>query len=397
MSSAEIYATEVHNELQRYATWLPTERVKVGDVGILRNNIFIPEAHLTDFGITAPVVVDPATNATYKFMSADTTETQGGAGATGTLPQGVTAKVDLKIGFGREDSVYFLLTKCVGSAIENQLKLGSEILKRVKTKEWKLDYVVVTRVVTAGSATILQAKSKNASIEFEGDGRSTALQLLNAGASLGVKSQSSIGFSIVTQGKLTPLMTLGKVDYGILDWILGRGPDFSPATNVKTAKVGIKRFYKMVASTPDVEHATSLGTDRDHEKFTVMIPKYGDYVDIGNVVDFAIDAQGEIPVVTKVQGGAKAKTHKGKRIKLMSLDECNTRIQQKRIRSLVNKASNLELESEAADEDFLHLNVTLPKAGTAVDFEPLLDFAVEAVEPQAKATMTAELSFHEID
>jgi hypothetical protein len=397
MSSAEIYAKEVHDELQRYATWLPTERIKVGDVGILRNHIFSREAHLTDFGITAPVVVDPATNATYKFMSADATETQAGAGAAGTLPQGVTAKVDLKIGFGREDSVYFLLAKCVGSAIENQLKLGSEILKRVKTKEWKLDYVVVTRVVTAGSATILQAKAKNASIIFEGDGKSTALQLLNAGASLGVKAQSSIGFSIVTKGELTPLMTLGKVDYGVLDWFLGRGPDFSPATNVKTAKIGIKRLRQLVASTPDVEFAAAPETESDHERLTVMIPKYGDYVDVSNIVDFAINAHGQIPVVTKVLGG-KIKAHQGKRIRRMSsLDQCNTRIQRKRIRSLVNKASNFELESQAGDTDYMLLNVTLPKTGAAVDFEPLLDFAVDAVEPQAKATMTAEFSFREID
>ena len=389
MSSAEKYTKEIHDQLQRYATWLPSERVNVGDVGVLRNNIFTREAHLTDFGINAAAVKDPAINATYKFMSAKTSETQGGAGAAGTLPQGVSAKADLTIGFGKKDSVYFFLTKCVGSAIENQLKLGTEILKRVKTKEWKLDYVVVTRVVTAGSATILQAESKNASVVFEGTAKSPALEMLGAGASLKVRSQSSIGLSVVTKGELTPLFTLGKVDYGILDWVLDREPEFSASTSVKTAKIGMSRLRQIVESSPNIEFATPLGTISDREELTVMLPKYGGHVDVNHLVDLALNAHGGFPVARKSLG---------KKVeRLSTLDVCNTRIQGKRIRSLVNKTDNIELEPQKGDNDFFLLNVTLPKSGTAVDFEPLLDFAVEAVEPNARATMTAEFSFHEID
>jgi hypothetical protein len=84
MSSAEIYAKEVHDELLRYAAWLPTENVKVGDIGVLRNNIFTRQAHLKDLGVDFKIVKDPATEAAFKFMSADTTETQVSAGAAGT-------------------------------------------------------------------------------------------------------------------------------------------------------------------------------------------------------------------------------------------------------------------------------------------------------------------------
>lgn len=398
MSSAEIYTKEIHDQLQRYATWLPSERVTVGDVGVLRDNIFTREAHLTDFGINATAVKDPATNATYKFMSAKTSETQGSVGAAGALPQGASAKADLTIGFGKKDSVYFFLTKCVGSAIENQLKLGTEILKRVKTKEWKLDYVVVTRVVNAGSATILQAASKNASIVFEGTAKSPALELLSAGASLNVRSGSFSGFSAITKGQLTPLFTLGKVDYGILDWVLERDPEFTASTNVKTARIGVSRLRRIVESSPDINFASSPGTSPDHEELTVMLPKYGEHVDINNLVEFAVNAHEGFSIARKAVRGRIGGGYKEEPIKpLSSLGLCNMRIQGKRIRSLANKKANIEWETKAGDKDYVQLSVMLPKSGTSVDFAPLLDFAGDAIQAKATATMTAELSFHEID
>lgn len=388
MSSAEIYAKEVHDQLLRYAAWLPTEKVSVGDIGVLQNNIFSRQAHLKDLGIDAKIVKDPATDAAYKFMSAETTETEVSAGAGGTVAQGVSANVDLKIGFARENSVYFFITKCVGSAIENQLKLGTEILKRVKTKDWKLDYVVITRVVTAGSATILQAKSRNASVVFGGTAQTSGLQLLNAGASVNVRSGSFNGFSVITQSGLTPLMSLGKVDYGWKDWVLRREPKFSPATNVKTAKIGVSRLAKLVDATPHIIFASPPGTNSDHEELTVMLPRYGEHVDIDNLVEFAFNAR----------SGGKSEGYELKSIgRLSSTDLCNTRIEGKRIRSLVSRMPNIELESQLTDEDFFHLNITLPKSGSSVDFEPLLDLAVQAVEPRATATATAEFLFHEID
>jgi hypothetical protein len=300
----------------------------------------------------------------------------------------MSANLDLKIGFAQENSVYFFITKCVGSAVENQLKLGNEILKRVKTKDWHLDYVVVTRVVTAGSATILQSNSRNASIVLEGTAQTPALQLLNAGASVNTRSGSFTGFNVVTKSGLTPLMSLGKVDHSWKDWFLGREPKFTSATNVKTAKIGVSELTKLVDATPRVVFASPPGTSSDHEELTVMLPKYGEHVDIDKLVEFAVNAR----------SGRKSQRYKLKNIgPLNSTDLCNTRIEGKRIRSLVNKIPNVELESKPTDEGFFLLNVTLPKSGSRVNFEPLLALAVQAAEPQATATATAELLFHEID
>ena len=54
MSAAETYTKEVHQKLERYATWLPTDKIAVGDLGFLRGDRFYRIAHLNDFEIPLP-------------------------------------------------------------------------------------------------------------------------------------------------------------------------------------------------------------------------------------------------------------------------------------------------------------------------------------------------------
>ena len=98
-------------------------------LGLLRDNIFIREAHLKDFGIEADVAKDPATDAVYKFMShAALPRAQGGVDVAGMALQGASTSSELTIAFTKEESVYFLLTQCAGAAICNQIKLRNKIL-----------------------------------------------------------------------------------------------------------------------------------------------------------------------------------------------------------------------------------------------------------------------------
>ena len=173
MSAADVYTKEVHSQLERYATWLPTDNITVGAVGQLQGKIFVPLSHLKNFGISANVVRDPNTQATYKFMSSGAKEVAIDASASGVPTSAGVGAAKLNIAFSKAHSVYFSLAGCVGYAIDNLLDLGAKVLEQVRNQQWQLDYVVVTRVVTAGAATILQADSKNASIELEGNASGT--------------------------------------------------------------------------------------------------------------------------------------------------------------------------------------------------------------------------------
>ena len=107
-------------------------------------------------------------------------------------------------------------------------------------------------MVTKGSQSGSRKPSCNPKQEaprrlFKQHGERPCAPLLTAGASATVKSQKSIGYSLVTRKRLTPLLTLGKVECRITDW--GRKhPDFNSATTVKSSKIGIGRLRGIVGS-----------------------------------------------------------------------------------------------------------------------------------------------------
>jgi hypothetical protein len=233
----------------------------------------------------------------------------------------------------------------------------------------------VTRVVTAGSATILQAQSKDASIVFEGDAAgSPVLDLLKAGAKVKVKSQSSIGISVVAESKLTPLLSLGKVKYNFFDWALGKRPKFSSYIAGHNS-VGATRFYSIVDATPNIDLTTTADTKNDLN-LDLTLAKYGDYIDIGNLLDLTSRASG-----TRVGNVARVQP--------------SSRVSKAKLLSVVNKLPRVDVDSDIAD-DCIKLKVKLPKSGATINVRPLMTFAMNAAEPKPKATANAELSFDEI-
>ncbi len=381
MAAADVYAEEIHKHLKRYATWLPTDDVSVGAVGQLQGKIFTPLSHLRNFGISVNVVNDPNTKATYKFVSSGAKEAAIGASATGA-PGGI-GSAGLNIAFSRAHSVYFLLGKCVGHAIDNLVDLGDKVLKQVQRGQWQLDYVIVTRVVTAGSATILQAESRGASIELEGDASGTPVaDLLKAGASVKVKSQSSVGLSIVAESKLTPLLGLAKVKYTFLDRLLGSGPKFSYALGRNST--GLRDFGSQVDRLGNVDFA-SKGTTKNDLLLNVRLPKYGTYVDIADLVE-----------LTAKTSAVRPARSPGPRVVTATDFRLGTRVPTKRLRAVVDKLPFVDLDKKASEGEFIHLNVKLPISGTNVSVEPLFKLAMKTGEPTARAVMSADLSFEEI-
>lgn len=381
MGAADAYAEEVHKQFKRYATWLPTDAVSVGAVGQLQGKIFTRLAHLKDFGIAVNIVDDPNTHATYKFASSGSKESAISASATGA-PGGI-GSAGLKIGFSKADSVYFLLAKCVGHAIDNLVDLGAKVLRQVQSGQWQLDYVVVTRVVTAGSATILQSESKGASIELEGDASGTPVaDLLKAGTSVKIKSQSSVGLSIVAESKLTPLLGLAKVKYTFLDRVLGSGPKFS--YTIGRGSTALRDFGAHVDSLTNVDFANKESTKNDL-LLNFRLPKYGAYVDVADLLDLTAKASTVRPARSP-----------GARVVTASDFRLGTRIPSKRLRAVVDKLSFVDLDKKASEGEFVHLNVKLPKSGTKVSVEPLFKLAMKTAEPKARAVMSADLSFEEI-
>jgi len=383
MSAADVYATEVHRQLKRYATWLPTDNVTVGAVGQLQGKIFTRLSDLKNFGISVNAVKDPNTEATYKFMSSGTKEVAIDASASGVPTSAGVGSAKLNIAFSKAHSVYFFLANCAGYAIDDLVDLGDKILKQVRNGRWQLDYFVVTRVVTAGAATILQAESKGTSVELEGDGSGTPVaELLKAGASVKFKSQGSVGLSIVAKSKLTPLLVLARVKYTFLDRLLGSEPKFSYTFGRNS--IGLKPFASHIDATPNVDFASKVRTKNDL-LLNVRLPKYGDYVDIADLLHLTAKTSGVRPA-------------RSPRVRILAPADfgIGTRVPRKRLLAVVDELPHVGLDKKASRGDFINLNLTLPKSGANVNVEPLFKLAMKAAKPKARATMSADLSFDEI-
>ncbi|HEV7668844.1 MAG TPA: hypothetical protein VGS22_09990 [Thermoanaerobaculia bacterium] len=382
MAAADVYTDEVRNQIQRYATWLPTDNIKVGTVGQLHGNVFVPLSHLKNFGIPTQVTKDPNTNATYKFMSAGVKEVAIAASASGIPTSAGIGAAKLTIGFSKAHSVYLALYGCTGYAIENLVALGHKLLELVEKNEWQLDYVVVTRIIKAESATILQTEAKNTEINLEGDASGTpVVDLLKAGASVKVKSQGSVGLEIVAASKLTPLFSLAKVKYTWVGKVLGDKPKFVYSLSQKS--VGLGPFRSQVEAAPNIAFAGASKTKNDLI-LSVRLPKSGNYVDIADILDLTPKTTEAEPKSTQVQ------------VTSQGTFGFTSRVPRKRFLQVVKEHPNFYLVEDSTKGQFINLNVTLPKARGNVSVEPLFTFAEKMAEPNASAKMKAELSFGEI-
>jgi hypothetical protein len=377
MSSIESYTSEVHAQTHRYATWLPTEIVTVGTVGYLEGTTFTPLRQLTKFGISANVVVDPNADAAYTFTSDGVNEIGGSVSSSIPTSAG-TGAAKLTINFSKAHSLYFALHGCVGSAIDDLVVLGEQILKLVKTGAWKLDFVVVTRIITAASATILQSEAKGAAVELEATATTTPLSdLLKIGGGAKMVLKKSVGMSVVTAKDLTPLLGLAKVNYTFFDRLFGREPSFPYVPSRRSIRLA--PFTAQVSGTPHIDLAADTQAHGEL-RLNVRVPRTGEYVDIGNILELTAKAAparvSRSISATPAIFGVPARMPKGQFLKL------------------VDEIPNLELEGTA--RKFIGLNVTLPKTRGYVGLTPLVQFAEKASKRQSSEHVVTQLSFEEI-
>jgi hypothetical protein len=88
--------------------------------------------------------------------------------------------------------------------------LGREIISFVKNGEWQMDWVVVTEIITAGSTTIAVSSQKGAHCTLEAKGELPQIDLANASIGLKMISAQAIGYQVIAERGLCPLLGLSK-------------------------------------------------------------------------------------------------------------------------------------------------------------------------------------------
>jgi hypothetical protein len=205
------YTREMYEKFGYFATWLPNVRLKLGDVGVVKERAFEPASSLEKLGIAFDTDCDrqPA-DVDYTSSDAVSIETK----VSGAVHDpAAMADGNISISFSRADAVVFQASGCVASKIADVKSLGDRILALYHRGAWNPDHVVVTDLISAAGATILISNGSNAHIDLALKGQPAAdmAALANASANIAVTRAVGIGTRIVAAAGLTPLFKVAGV------------------------------------------------------------------------------------------------------------------------------------------------------------------------------------------
>ncbi|MCW5319485.1 hypothetical protein GTQ43_39835 [Nostoc sp. KVJ3] len=218
MEMAKSYAKEIHQNFAKlYANWLPNEAIVLGDFGYLKDGIFNKEGNLKELfrGIeiheASPNPLAPP--AWYKYTSASTQIIEVSPQAQAKVNEFADINARLEIKFSNKNSVFFNAPGCVFKSIDNLPNFKEKIINLYNIGHWKAEYVIVTKLLQATSATIIISASNNSSITLEAEGKTT-IDLADVNLTFKAKSENNIGFKLTTESDIIPLVGFHKLKKG---------------------------------------------------------------------------------------------------------------------------------------------------------------------------------------
>lgn len=214
MRTSRKYTRELRNQFGYLATWLPGTPIELGDIGILKRNTFTKISNLSDLNIEFDIEKDTTkSDIEHSSQGAVSIITK----ASGTVaPQGSTlGDIDagITVEFSKENAILFKANGTLSPVIKNQIKLGREILELYRNGQWDKDWVVITELVVADSASILISSSSKSKIELKAKGEVKASNIDIADADLGLEIAYSkdLSTNIIAESSLTPLFRAKSV------------------------------------------------------------------------------------------------------------------------------------------------------------------------------------------
>lgn len=217
-SIVKIYTDAVYDNLKPlHANWEPGRPIKLGDFGILRDRTFIHLGNLSDLGIAFDERPDLANDQKF-FTSQDSVEVKFNAKGSVPISGIVNVNASLEVNFTSQNAVFFNAADCDYLMIENKVALGKEIMEKFENNEWQREWVVVTDLVKAGATTLAISGGRSASIVFEASGNVDRINLSDASIGLTVKNATNVGYQVVAENGLIPLIGLCKIQSTFLWW-----------------------------------------------------------------------------------------------------------------------------------------------------------------------------------
>lgn len=213
----ELYVNGIKKHFRNYfATWLPDEKLKLGDLGILNNNIFIRTNNILDsslgFQFTVREDLDPSPIDVVSESGVSIVVKAAGE-VSQFMPNIPVADAGVAIEFASQGAFILKSPGVYQPSIENIEKLKADVLDAYRHGCWDKKWAVVVRLVKAPKATVIVSKSSRSKVEFtaQGDLSTGLIDLGNSNLTFAMRAQSGDLFQMIDASNSTPLFQLARL------------------------------------------------------------------------------------------------------------------------------------------------------------------------------------------
>jgi hypothetical protein len=207
---ARTYQQEMHRNLGLFATWLPGDRLDLGDIGVLEAGRFRKQTSLRELGIRE--VAGPKGSAqNLQYTSTSGTETSVETDAK--VGSGIEVQANIKINFNRSGAFLFHASKAQNIRLENSLELADAIVAAYEAERWQVGWYLVEAIYVADCATIIVCEDNSADLilRASADGELGSIPLANPRARLNISSSRGRMVHILSGRKVHPLYSCLKL------------------------------------------------------------------------------------------------------------------------------------------------------------------------------------------
>lgn len=209
---SKFYLQHMNDKTGYRATWDPGRPLKIGQIGKLdQNNVFNVFSSLEKEGIPIEVMSDPSAIA-MDYTSHEniniTAKLSGSAPIAGSVLSDVDAGFNFE--FKSDKSIVFQTSGHKTHQITNLAEIENHILEKFDNGNWDRDWLIITQLVEADTATIIISNSSNGSLDLKAKASVAAgdLKLTDASLGLTVAKEKGSTLKYIAQSGLTPLYRL---------------------------------------------------------------------------------------------------------------------------------------------------------------------------------------------
>jgi hypothetical protein len=207
-SLVSLYHSEMHDNLGFFATWLPGDRVEIGDAGVFENGRFRKMSSLSELDISwKESETGAAQNVQYTATEGAKLGMSAGVAAAGI------AQAKIKIDFSREGAFMFHATGLQEHRLEDRSRVGNGVTDAFLKGRWKEEWLLIDAVHVADCATIIVSQDNSAGLVLaaEAQGAIVPVSLADPKVKLSVVSTRGRLIHVIAGQHLRPLYSCLRV------------------------------------------------------------------------------------------------------------------------------------------------------------------------------------------